>query len=664
MGGSGGQFRQELCLSGTYLANNEFQRKVLEDGLENGYIWKKENSSGPRPLTWVPIVPEGSKAMDVLAGAYGPKLLQEAFAVMNNPATKNNFNGFLSGMIAFPLAAKTVYSTGSTARNFFGNMAFVYGNGNFIGPYLGAGATVWNEALKKGGPEMQKYIVELTELGILGENVDVNMMKTMLQEAQKTTTLGKNLTETFSKLPQASQDAARKFVKFFPNAYSGVDNYWKVYAFEAELSKLKKAYAGYPNAPSLAEMKKQAAKIVRRTMPTYSEAWSALNEGKAVGKFLAPFIKFKTEVIRTSIGTMRQGWEEWSSDNPAIRKIGVRRLASFAMVQAMPLIIAAVTRALFGYSDEEEEAIRAALPDWQKSATMVFLPRDSENNPQFLDLSYMNPFNVYQNPLTAVLRSLNENQEASIIGAAGSGFAEFVRPFISPQLWLSGLMDISSNQDSQKGYQPLWNPDASTEQKAAAVVERIWRTVSPGTLDSLNRVWKGINDEVSEGGREYRAPNEILAMTLGARMTTFNPAQGLQKLTSQFERGKANANKLFMDPFTNRGTIDPQVVADRYRQANTARKAHFYKMRQNYLGSLKLGMTEDQAIDTMLMGFGTEAHKKGMTKDDLNDILDGKYYRYEPSKPAIEDAFDNHPDRYEAFMEAYELTPEMEDIVE
>jgi hypothetical protein len=56
-------------------------------------------------------------------------------------------------------------------------------------------------------------------------------------------------------------------------------------------------------------------------------------------------------------------------------------------------------------------------------------------------------------------------------------------------------------------------------------------------------------------------------MTFGGRITTINPAQSLQSLTSAFERNKANADKLFMQDFTNRGTVSADM-GDNYRQAN------------------------------------------------------------------------------------------------
>src|SRR4029077_90611 len=208
-----------------------------------------------------------------------------------------------------------------------------------------------------------------------------------------------------SKLPKEAQGPVRAFTGFFPSFYTAADSYWKAYGFEAELGKLKWAHADELEALSgpvkdarISELEQQAAKIVRRTMPTYSEAWSLLEESKALGKFLAPFIKFKTEVLRVAHGTLKQSFEEMGSDNAKIKKVGILRLASAIGAALTPIMIAAITKAAFGYDDDQEETIRGALPDWQKDSNLLFLPKDS-GKPRFMDLSYMNPFNVMQDPI-------------------------------------------------------------------------------------------------------------------------------------------------------------------------------------------------------------------------------------------------------------------------
>jgi hypothetical protein len=47
--------------------------------------------------------------------------------------------------------------------------------------------------------------------------------------------------------------------------------------------------------------------------------------------------------------------------------------------------------------------------------------------------------------------------------------------------------------------------------------------------------------------------------------------------------------------------------------------------------------------------YGTEIREAGLGNQDLAQILNNKYYKYTPSKPAINDAYRNHPERYTNF---------------
>ena len=56
----------------------------------------------------------------------------EALNVMNSPAVRVPVLGFAAKIVSIPLAMKTVASTGSVMRNFWGNIPFILGNNNFL----------------------------------------------------------------------------------------------------------------------------------------------------------------------------------------------------------------------------------------------------------------------------------------------------------------------------------------------------------------------------------------------------------------------------------------------------------------------------------------------------------------------------------------------------
>ena len=95
-------------------------------------------------------------------------------------------------------------------------------------------------------------------MGVLGENVDINVIKEHHYWHPGGKSFGPTfgargfsvLPEKIQKVANGARTAARKTAAGFKNTYGGVDNFWKVYSYEAELNKLKDAWAGQPGAPS------------------------------------------------------------------------------------------------------------------------------------------------------------------------------------------------------------------------------------------------------------------------------------------------------------------------------------------------------------------------------------------------------------------------------
>lgn len=658
-------FMRSYTSAATFLEDTKFQNEVLTHGLNNGYMWKEGSSKGPRPANWV-LVAGGAKSMGALADVYGPEELALAFQTFNSPHVQDTMSKFISSIVAIPLAAKTVGSVGGTVRNFFGNIAFVVAQGNvFQGSALNSATTVGAKLAKMGSDERQAYIRELVSLGLVGEDVNKGMIDELAGTLQAES-IGVDMGEGIAqKSWNITKSLLAKTAKGAGDVYGGVDDFWKIYSYEAELSKLKRAYRGDPAAPSAAEIKKQAADIVRKTLPTYSEAPAIMRQTKSLGRIIAPFILFKTEVIRVSAGTLHQAWTEVRSSNPKIKRIGAQRFAGATVAAAMPILIASVSKLLWGYDDDDEDTIRDSLPQFQKNATLLFLPKDEKGNPRYLDLSYMNPYNTWHAPLTAAARAGKQDRSGTAaLSFAVAGGAEFLKPFVGEQLAVSALVDVARNQDSRSNYKPLYNTQDTFGNKTKAVIERLYHTVSPGTADSIERIYNAAVGNVPRSGMPLDLRNEIMSPILGTKIATYDRMKGLAGQTANFEAKKLEANALFTGPFNSRGTVAEGTVADAYRQANEARKALYRKMRKNYLGALKLGLKPEVAKRWMVIGSGSEFNKKGLSGDDINSVIRGKYRRYEASKASLTEQQKLNPERVKEYREAMRGTPATESIVD
>ena len=191
---------------------------------------------------------------------------------------------------------------------------------------------------------------------------------------------------------------------------------------------------------------------------------------------------------------------------------------------------------------------------------------------------------------------------------------------------------------------------------------RFLSAATPGTIDSAIRIWKGTGKPiVTPSGRTYDWRSEMFNLG-GTKWQVYNSAQALQSQTAGFESNRREATSLFNGPFTNRGSVNPDDVYDGYKQANARRKQLTYEMRQYYLGSKSLGLTQAEAIQAMQIGYGTQIREVGLGNEDLSQIISGKYLRLNASKPALANAFVNYPERYKAYMKAWNEAPAVEDI--
>lgn len=634
-------FAKTYASIATFLENNKFLRGVLADGLQEGYLWKEGVSQGPRPAGYVEIVGgEGAKSMAPLAGTYGPPILRDAFQEYVNPLVQD----WLGTITTAAMKAKTVYSIGSIVRNFIGNPGFMLANGNVFTGNLGdAAQTAWANFRKMGDKEWREKTSRMYELGVFGDNIGPQVLKELSQRAKKLSSVNSPAQGLLKSMGEKLSGVRETF----EGVYSGVDDFWKVYAFDSEYNKLRWAN---PDAPQ-AELEQQAADIVRNTVPTYSESPQivrSLFKGQ-VGKFVAPFITFTTEVIRVTYGAAKQTATELQSSNPRIKAIGAARLAGLMAIATLPGIIEEASKSMFGYDDDDEEALRSGLPEWQKNATLLFLPPDAKGNVRFVDLSYLNPYNYFTDTIKAITRGVENGDSPTSIGqqALTGATGQLFGPFLSEQIAFGAYADVIRNQKANGT--DVYNPQDRPENIAKDVTWRLMQPFIPGTVDSAIRIYKASQGEVNPAGKQYDLMNEIMSPVLGQRISTNDRNQVFQFQVGRFNGTRNDAAKLFSETFSNQGTVKPGDVADAYARANEARMRIYQSLRDNYLGSLALGMTKKEAVDIM--------KSKGAGEDAINQVLSGTYWRYEPSAQSIRKVQEQFPERVAEFRQAFRATP-------
>ena len=572
-----------------FLEKKSFQEFLLTDGIKNGYVWKEgvnPTTGQPwspgitHPPEFMPLKAGSEQTMGQLEGVHVVPELAWAYRMMTSREVQNETDKFLGKVAGWTLSAKTRMSVVGTERNFLGNALINMANGNFLKSLPTAGQTVKADLLGRGSDEIEKKLQRATELRVVGESVNANVLKALLGDVKKIKSQRPYLSNADA-VWEVSKNIASRTGGKISQIYQAADDFWKIYSWDSEMAKLRWAYQG--TVPE-SQIEEEAAKTVIRTTPTYSEAWAASKFfTSGPGKYLAPFIMFKLEMLRSTIGIGRQAWEELHSPNARVKALGGLRAGSLGIATlAVPTMLGMVTKWLFGYDDKDEDALRRALPDYQRENMLAFGPK-MDGKPSFIDVGFMNPYSTMITPFTAAFRAGREHPDDAFLSAVGQFGIESIKPFASEQLLLQAYNDTRRNQYLRRNGQPLYNNQALPLTKAGAIIPKpVLERRALCTLDSLFRVYKGVRGDVTPGGRAYDPKAEAASMMFGTKWQVYDPAQSLQSQTAGFESQRREATNLFNAPFTNRGTVNSNDVYNGYKQANAARKQLTYEMRQSY----------------------------------------------------------------------------------
>ena len=634
----------------SFIANHSFQQELLDTGLNGAqpFLWKDGVSSGARPAHWVPVFPEGaSSSPNPMGGVYGPEIIKEAFTELSKTYKKNIVQEALSTLTGLSMASKTVYNMPqANVRNFLGNGLIIAGNG-YLATDLGklgffkrlAGAA------NKVGPNLvgltpersvavTSYVERLIKNGVINDNVKANVVKELTA-----TVFDRNPSKAFGGVISKAKDAAKGVNDRLVGAYSAGDDFWKIVAFESERSTMQKAF---PNATE-ESLDRMAAERVRKVLPTYSQIPKVVNDLFKSHPYFAPFISWTSEIIRTSANTVKVGWADARSSNPALRKSGIIRLASFAAAQAALPAVALVVRNAVGLDDDDEEALRRFLPSWQVDGLLLMTGKLEDGKASFWDLSYLNPYSSIQNPFIVAKQELDNG--GGIGSAAWELAKKAVEPWTAEQL-LAGAI-VSAIRGVDKNGRPVFNEADTTWNKTLARASLVVDSLSPGSFNIGSRIYKAATGQMRGDGKVYELQNEIVGPLIGQRMSEIDSLQNFQQgKVPQYKRMASQAGLLATQAYRFRGTPDLQKIKDNYAQSNNARMEAIKSLRKDYLALKTLGVPEDKIVRALAAA--------NVEKDDIGQVKSGIFIKSIPSKVTFENAvgLPEFPKRLQALKDA------------
>lgn len=451
---------------------NRFATKENRDKYSNFVPARSGVPSKSDPLSGMHVSPEFKEALDVtLKDSY-----MMDYADTAEKAVKGIF-GLASNLSGKAMAAKTLGSIGFYGRNAVGNLLFGTSQGFFRYDKMISAMTKSSiDAFTGASGKIDPVVSELIGLNVMGDELRAGVMRDLLNGKVTPEGIRKQIAELGEKTKLIKLTKGLAFIeKKAQDLSAALDAAYKVAYYNHELNILKEAQAADTGKGTVdlaamedTEIKRLAARKVVMTSQAYSQAPPAVAAftKSGLGLVFAPFIRFKMEVPRIVINTFKLAKEEIDSKNPVLVRRGVFRMGSMigtlgVLSSAVPMIMAALS----GIGDEEDEAMRASIPDYLRGHTFFYFGEGK--NLKSIDLTYVNPYSLIVDPF---LRSYENIRRGEFTEAGAALAIGFVRDqYLDDQILAGAVRDATRNVNPSTG-KPIWNNGADGPVEAGSKI--------------------------------------------------------------------------------------------------------------------------------------------------------------------------------------------------
>jgi len=538
--------------------------------------------------------------------------------LVRSPLTKSVFyRGLMLIPKSLTQAGKTILGPFTHSRNFFSSLVTTVHRGNiFISPSKlwefanTARKTVQPQLLYKltgnpkyrNVPEGQALYRFLLEEGVVNQNIVSRELEGLFDDLTRAKAANETADVWFNKTINSVSKPFRKIFDVSQELYTAEDDIFRVINFLAEGHKLREAFRSALNnniikkMPNELEIMKEAAQIVRETVPNYAYVSDFV---KAVRRSpLGSFAAFPAEIYRTGTNTLARGLYE--AKDPIRKSIGYRSLAGQALTYAtIPVAAVESFKGLYGISREKLAALREVLPTWSEDNTI--LPVYEDGKYKYIDFSHGYFYDTLINPAQTALATveregLDDPLFPGFVKGVVKSMGKMMEPFVNESIWFGVVADLFIRGGRDAEGRRVWNDRDSWGDKVNKAFQYATYKLSPGSYPQLKRLYAAATNQTIKG-TQYEIPDELLGL-VGFRKTPIDLEKTLDFKITEFkdierdERGLIYAGTFTGDPIDDENKIIRQFIF-----ANKQRLETFNKMRRIYDAVKVLGLRDDKIAE-------------------------------------------------------------------
>ena len=391
--------------------------------------------------------------------------------------------------------------------------------------------------------------------------------------------------------------------------YIAEDDLFRIYNFLAEGYKLETAYKsaiknGVKNLdgsavkmPTQLENMKEAARIVRLTVPNYAYVNDLI---KNIRKSpFGAFASFKSEIYRTAGNSAQIGLKE--SRSPVLQQIGYKRMVGMAATYAaLPVMGYEIARGLYGISRDQVSAIKELFLKDGYADGDVILPVYEDGKYKIINLSNGYFYDSVIRPINTMIANVDANPDEALIPALVEGlvmgFGKELEPFIGESIWTQAVLDVFARGGLNKDGYRIYNPADHAGEIAKDIALHVGASLSPGSLPQFKRLIGAVMDK-SINGTTFEVSDELLGF-VGMRQVPLDVERKINSRIGQFVFDQSDQRKLiYKDTLTRDPIKNEDLIVKQFIFANQRKLESYNQMRRFYDAARTLGMSKSKIKD-------------------------------------------------------------------
>ena len=460
----------------TSIANNRhFMQQYLKTGLETGDLISKEqfDADPAKYKQWDVLLSKDYKnpGYAPLAGYYSSpehKVAFDAVTKINRTVPTgtaaiffDRINRWITGAAGSSLAIVVMGNSASSVRNIFGGGFLAARLGALFNPISKAGRRklntsldmAWDAAFNRASSNEQSlaFLNRLKAGGVIANGVNTNFVREVLNQYKDDPGGFMNMLQSLlARVGDGAEGNFKKVRELGGATFNTISNFWEFTESLYNIPVFLKFYAilQEANFGTEEQMFQEAADRTRLVLPMHSEQSQAIGAltRNPLSVFFAPFIRFKSEILRCMFNTYKLALRDIKSGNPVLAREGRKMLATASLVDiGVTAVVPQILKALMGIGDDEDEAIRSAMPDYAKNSNFIYILNRETGALTTWDLTYFTPLSLPMDPAVLLFRAAVSGRVEDVPGIA----ARFVAQDLIGENIVSGLVvDAMRNKDS------------------------------------------------------------------------------------------------------------------------------------------------------------------------------------------------------------------------